>query len=139
METKDALDKLIVDEEEAPSLKLLAELILRYLKFNKKSGEIIFNEEFYKLTELQKILVYLLGRKVIVIKRLQKDFDEKITPKEIENILGIKGSSVRKYISVDLKNLAKAESKKYFIPNYNLYKCKEKLKENGKSNLKRKN
>src|SRR3989339_1207866 len=110
METKDALDKLIVDEEENPNIELLAELVLKYLRFDKKTGEIIFNEEFYKLMGLQKILVYLLGRKIIIIKNLQKDFDEKINQKEIENILGIKGSSVRKYISVDLKNIVKSEN-----------------------------
>jgi len=139
MSEKDALDKLIIDEEENPNVELLAELVLKYLKFSKKTGEIIFNEEFYNLMELQKILVYLLGRKVITIKKIKGDFDEKITQKEIENTLGIKGSSVRKYVSVDFKNIVKSENKKYFIPNYNLYKCKEKLKENGRANSKKKN
>jgi len=76
-------------------------------------------------------LVYLLGRKVISIKKLSKDFEEKISQKEIEHFLGIKGSSIRKYVSVDLKSVLKSEGKKYFVPNYNLYKCKEKLEKNG--------
>ncbi len=133
MTEKDALDKLIVDENENPNIELLAEIVSKYLRFI-KSGEIIFEKEFYKLKDWQKILIYFLGRKVIFIKELQKDFDEKINQKEVEEILGIKGSSVRKYISVDLKGLVKQENKKYFVPNYNLYKCKEKLELNGKPN-----
>ncbi len=125
---KDPLDKLIVDEDENPNAELLAELVSPYFRFSKNSGEIIFNEEFYKLKDWQKVLIYLLGRKVIFIKKLQKDFNEKISPKEISECLNIPQKSITKYASKELKDIIKSEKGKYFVPNYNLYKCKEKLK-----------
>ena len=128
---KDALDKLIVDEDENPNVDLLAEIISKYLRFT-KSGEIIFEKEFHKLTDLQKFIVFLLGRKGILIKNLQKDFDEKIHADEISEGLGIKSATLRKYVSHDLKNIIKSNKGEYFIPNYNLHKCKEKLQRNGK-------
>ncbi len=128
MTEKDALDKLIVSEDETPDIDLLAEIILKYLRFT-KSGEIIFEKEFYNLKDWQKFLVYLLGRKVVSIKKLQKEFNENISPKEISNSLGMPSNSITKYASTDLKGLIKSDKGKYFIPNYNLHKCKEKLGE----------
>ncbi|MCD6092453.1 MAG: hypothetical protein J7J38_00340, partial [Candidatus Aenigmarchaeota archaeon] len=118
MTEKDPLDKLIVDESENPNISLLAGLVSPYLRFDKKSGEIIFNEEFYKLKDWQKVLIYLLGRKVIFVKKLQKDFDEKITPKKISEILNIESKHIRTYASRELKGLIKSEKGKYSVPNY---------------------
>jgi len=135
MSEKDALDKLIVDEEENPDKELLANLVCSYLKFDKKSGKIMFEGNFYKLKEWQKFLVFILGRKVVLIKNLQKEFDEKISPKEASEILGMKAPTLRKYVSADLKGIVKSEKGKYYIPNYNLHKCKEKLDKDGKSKV----
>ena len=132
MSEKDALDKLIVNEDENPNTDLLAEIISKYLRFT-TLGEIIFEKEFYQLKELQKFIVFLLARKVILIKKLKKDFEEKMSYKEISEELGIKPATLRKYVSRDLKNIIKSDKGKYFIPNYNLFKCKEKLGFNGKS------
>lgn len=135
MNKQDALDKLIVDEDENPNINLLAEIVSEYLRFT-NAGEIIFEKKFYSLKELQKFIIFLLGRKAISIKKLQKDFEEKVNSKDISQELGIKSATIRKYVSKDLKDLIKSDKGKYFIPNYNLYKCKEKLS-NGKSNNKK--
>lgn len=132
MVEKDALDKLIIDEDENPDSGVLANLISKYLRFGKKSGEVIFNEEFSKLKDWQKILVYLLGRKGIVVKKLREKFSEKISPKDLSKEFGIPPKSISSYVSRELKGIIKAENGEYFIPNYNLYKCEEKLKEDGK-------
>jgi len=137
MNEQDALDKLIVDENENPDINLLAKIISEYIRFDKKTGEIIFQKEFYGLKDLQKFLIFLLGRKTILIKKLKDSFNEKISPKEISEVLGIKAATLRKYVSSDLKNIVKSEDGKYFVPNYNLYKCEEKLAKNGKSNNKK--
>ncbi len=123
----DALDKLIVDEDESPDINLLAELITPYLRFDKKTGEVIFKEEFYKLKDWQKILLYLLGRKAISIKKLQKDFEEKITPKDITEIIGGDLAKNRVYLTRELKGIPKSEKGKYFVPNYNIHKCRDKI------------
>ena len=127
METKDALDNLIVDDNKAADINLLASLISRYLKFTKE-GEIIFEKEFYKLKDYQKILTFLLGRKVISIKKLKSDFREKIAPKEMGEILGIPSKSITKYFSVELKSIVKNDKREYGVPNYALHKCEEILK-----------
>jgi hypothetical protein len=127
MSELDALDKLIVDEGENPDINLLAELIMGKIMLT-KSGGIIFEKEFYNLRDPQKILIYLLGRKAINLKRLTESFEEKITSKELSIELGIPYGSVSKYFSVDLKSIVKAKEGKYFVPNYNLFKCKEKMK-----------
>jgi len=129
MTEKDALDKLIINEDESPNIDLVAKLISGKILLT-RFGEIIFQKEFYKLKDSQKILVYLLGRKVILIKKLQENFDEAISYKEISRQLSIKESSVTKYASVDLKGIIKSEKGKYFLPNYNLYKCEERLSKN---------
>lgn len=129
---EDALDKLIIDEDKSPDIELLAELIAKYLKFT-KSGEIIFEKEFYKLKEWQKTLIYLLARKAISLKKLKDNFEEKISYKEISKLLGLKESSVRKYVHTELKGIVRTEKGGYLIPNYNLHKCKEVLKKNVKT------
>jgi hypothetical protein len=127
MTEKDALDKLIIDEEENPDISMLAEIISGKILLI-KTGELNFEKEFFKLRDSQKILIYLLGRKAIVIKKLKEGFSEKITSKEIAESIGIPYKSVSKYLSVDLKHIIKSENGKYFVPNYNLYKCREKLR-----------
>jgi len=123
----DALDKLIVDESESLDINLLASLVSNYLKFTKE-GEMIFEKYFYELKDWQKLLIYLLARKAILVKKLQKNFEEKISPAEISRLLGIKAPTIRKYVSKDLKGIIKSENGKYFVPNYNLFKCEKILK-----------
>ncbi len=123
----DVLDKLIVDESASLDITLLASLVGSYLKFTKE-GEIIFNKEFYKLKDWQKILILLSGRKVISIKKLKSEFKEEISPKEISTILGMPPKSIARCGSRELKGIIKSEKGKYKIPNYNLVKCEESLK-----------
>jgi hypothetical protein len=123
----DALDNLIVNESESLDLVLLASLVQNYLKFTKE-GEMFFERDFYKLKDWQKVLIYLLGRKVILIKKLKKEFIEEVSPKEIEDLLGIKSKSITKYASVELKGILKSNKGEYRIPNYSLFKCEDILK-----------
>ena len=123
----DALDKLIVDESASIDTNLLASLVSNYLKFTKE-GEIIFEKDFYKLKDCRKILIYLLGRKIVFIKKLKQDFKEEVAPSEIEDQIGIPSKSITKYSSVELKGIIKSEKGKYRIPNFNLLKSEEFLK-----------
>lgn len=124
---KDPLEKFIVDERESLDLELLASLIDGFMKFTKE-GEIIFEESFSKEKGYKKILLYLLGRKVISIKKLKKDFKEESKPAEIAQDIGVPQGSVTKGLSRDLKKITKSENGAHKIPPYNLYKCKEVLK-----------
>ena len=138
MTKPDALDKLIIDEDKSPDIEILAEIITENLKFT-KSGEIIFERKFYELKDWQKTLIYLLARKVILLKKLKSNFDEKVSYKEIAKLFGLKEASVRKYISKELKGIVKTEKGQYFIPNYNLYKCKEQIIKNERKTISKRN
>lgn len=123
----DPLDKLIVDEEGAMDSSLLASLITGSIRLS-KDGEIIFDRPFFKQNDWKKIMLYLLARKAIFIKKLKRDFQEDVKPKEISEILNIPKNSVTKFLSRDLKGITKSEKGAHKIPNYNLYKCEEVLK-----------
>ena len=118
----DALDKLIVDEKESLDTELLAKLVQGYLRFTKE-GEIIFEREFSNLKDYQKVMVYLLGRKVVFVKKLKQNFKEEVSYKDISKLFGIKEPSVRKYASLELKGIIRTKGGNYEIPNFNLSKC----------------
>ncbi len=119
---EDALDKLILDENEDPNYDLLAKIILNYLRFT-KSGEIIYEKEFNKLNSWRKVMIYLLGRKIIVLKKLVENFSERATPKEISKNTGVLQGSIQKYLTRELKGITNSEKGSHMIPNYNLHKC----------------
>lgn len=131
----DALDKLIVDEKESLDVELLAELVRGYLRFTKE-GEIIFEKEFSKLKDYQKVMVYLLGRKVVFVKKLNQNFKEEVSYKDISKLFGIKESSIRKYASLELKGIIRAKKGNYKIPTFNLLKCEEIFKKQNASSSK---
>ena len=122
--SEDPLDKLIIDENKNLDIALLASLVGGFLKFTRE-GEIVFEREFYKLRDWQKNLIYLLGRKIIFIKKLKQNFKEEIAPREISKILGIPATSITRCAIRELKGIIKSENGLYKIPNYTLYKCEE--------------
>ena len=65
-----------------------------------------------------------------MIKGLKKDFKEEISPKEIEEFLGVQSKSIANYGSRELKGIIKSEKGNYKIPNFNLFKCEEVMKKN---------
>jgi len=130
---KDPLDKFIIDEAETLDKELLANLMDSSFKLT-KGGEFVFYKQFYKKPGWEKILRFLVGRKIILTKKLKKDFKEEIKPKEISETLGIPKKTVTKFLSNELKGLTKSEKGAHKIPNYNLHKCEEILKKNVKAN-----
>ncbi len=126
-DTSDPLDRFIVDAEEGPDLGLLAAIIDGYLRFT-KDGAIIYEKKFHQLKEHEKLVMCLLGRKIIKIKNLVPDFKEEIKPKEIFDITGIKPKSITGYLCRQLKGVTKSIKGAHYIPNYNIYKCAELMK-----------
>jgi len=123
----DPLDKFIVDEGTAVDVKLLAQLIDGFFQFT-KTGEVIFERKFVQQSESKKVLLLLLGRKVIKYKNLITNYKEESGPKELSDQLGIESKQVSKYLARELRNIVKSKNKAYYVPNYNLYKCEELLK-----------
>ncbi len=123
----DPLDKFIVNEDERPDIDLLVSIVDGYFRFT-KNGHMLFEKNFHKLSESKKIMIFLLGRKIIKIKNLVPDFKEEIKPKEISDITGIKRKNVTSRLSTELSGITKSLTGAHYIPNYNLYKCEELMK-----------
>jgi len=127
--TKDALDELIVEEEKGADVDLLADILKNYLRLS-KSGEILFESNFYDLTEFKKAMLFILSRKAIFVKKLNNKMKECVTQKEISEKAFIPHKNVSKVIK-RLKNFVIEKEKGcYIILNYNLIKCKKFLEEN---------
>ncbi len=119
------IEDLIVDEEEIGE-KLLYELLEKYIRIGEKSKSLIFNPEFDSLKIDDKIIVYLLGKKVL--KLLNFSDEEKASPKDISNDTGINYDTIKPQISALARNkILGKEDRKYFVPNYNLNIIKERL------------
>lgn len=123
---KDELDELIVDENQEPNKALIRDLIKSSLTIS-KNGDIGFEENYFKQKETIKIIQFLLAKKVIVIKKLGKLQKEKLQPKEISESTYVNHNTVKRALTCDLKEFVKKEKEGYFIPNYNLFKIKDKF------------
>ncbi|MBN2095489.1 MAG: hypothetical protein JW727_05555 [Candidatus Aenigmarchaeota archaeon] len=120
----DALDDLIVDSEATADIDLLAELLKSYVRIN-RVGEVLFEEHYQTQSDRKKITLYLLARKVAVIKNLGEGLKEECRPKEISEKTCIAPENVRHYLGVELKGIViKVKRGLYIVPNYNLLKCK---------------
>lgn len=126
-EVKDALDELIVDESQSTDVNLLASLIKECI-VPSKEGNIKYEPKFYKCSEWKRMMLYLLVRKAIVLKKL-RDIKEKATYKEVADGAFIPATSVPRTHLQNLKGIVLKDKEGFFIPNYNLIKCKMKLEE----------
>ena len=125
MVERDELDELIVDENQGPDKRVIKDMLKNYLTISKE-GKIGFEENYFKQKQTMKIIQFLLGKKVISIKKLGGLSKEKVRPKEISENTYINHNTVRRVLTQDLKNFIKKDKEGYFIPNYNLFKIKEK-------------
>jgi hypothetical protein len=126
----DALDELIVDTKARPDLDLLANILKDNIQLT-TDGNLNFSEDFHKYPDWKKVMLYMLGRKAIVIKKLSKEIKEESMPAEIGKYILVSGDTVGKRIARELKRIVVKNKGGYFIPNYNLLKCKELLEKKG--------
>ena len=93
--------------------------------------QIAFTPVGHELTVRQKLLVYLLAKKILV--DIEKIEMEGMSPSQIEDETGISGGTIRPILG----KLAKArliqkddEKGGYYVPNYSLERVHEELEEN---------
>ena len=114
METEsDPLAELIVSKDNALNKSSLRDLLKPFVAIV-DDGEILPTEKFSKLADGDKICIYLLARKVMVLKNLLDT--EGAKPTEISKKTGIGLSSAKKVTYI--KYARKDESGNYYIPNY---------------------
>ena len=126
MTEKSPLSKLLTKKEEVDEY-LLYELLKDFIRIEEDSGELIFTKEYGKLSEKGKVLVVLLAQKARVrLRKAPKRFPkEELRPKEIEELSGVKSSTVRvSLMKLKGEGFIKPTEDGYFVPNYALPKIK---------------
>ena len=121
------LEKLFIDEEEV-SRDLLYDILAPYIRFSKKTNDIIPTRDFLKLKTDQKILVTLAAIKALFV--LGKRDDDKIAPKELEKLTGIKGNTLRPVLKnlYDQRIILKDPEGGYYLPPMSIPTVKDMLK-----------
>ena len=120
------LDELFTDSQSQIDPVILASILMPYARIQRESGRVLFTPTGMKLTANNKIIIFLLARKVLAIQRIVES--DAVTPKEIKAELGknIPGGT----IDVGLKRLSesgplKGQDGKYFIPEFNFPQVEE--------------
>ncbi len=130
--TNDPLVDLLLDSVEIDRA-LLANSLKGILGVDSKTGNVILLSGFNKLNSLNKILAFLLGRKVSYL--LDKSETEEVFPKEIPDATGIPSGTVHPKLR-ELKNsriASQSEDGGYYVPSYQLSNAVNKInKELGK-------
>jgi len=120
--TKDNLDNLFVSNDQL-NKELLFEILESKIKITEEGEVMIFGE----FDSFQKILLYILGRKVLLIKN--KLETEEAGPAEISKNTGISLGTVKVYVKkLEREQVLMNKNGKYKIPNFILPKVNERFK-----------
>jgi hypothetical protein len=120
------LSKLLVGKEEL-NRDLLAEALTPYVRISEDPWDVIQLPEFGKLTNAEKILVFLLARKAS--KSLGSSLErEEASPKEISKMTGINYDSVKPTVSsLFKKRVLQKVNECYYVPNHAILTAQEML------------
>lgn len=115
MNEEKRLEKLFIDEEEV-SEDMLYDILAPYIRFGKKTNEIIPTNDFLNLKNKQKVLVIFIAIKALFM--LGKREDDKASPKELEKLTGLKGNTIRPILKKlhDKRIILRDIKGKYFVP-----------------------
>lgn len=122
------LEKLFVDEETI-SEEILYDLLEPYIRFSKKTNEIIPTDNFINLKNELKILITLIAIKALFM--LNKRENDKVSPKELEKLTSLKGNTIRPILKrlYDQRIILKDAKGKYFVPPTSISIIRNLLKE----------
>ncbi|HYD03771.1 MAG TPA: hypothetical protein VEC16_05740 [Alphaproteobacteria bacterium] len=113
------LDEIFVNKNKPSDKKLLAEILRNKVTIDSQRT-IRFTE---KLSEKEKILIYLICRKALVARELLNLDDEAVWPTEISKATAVDVNKVKMVLTV-FDKLLENNNGKYSIPNRNLRKVK---------------
>lgn len=129
----DPLRKLLVEVVEVDKNKL-AEVLKCYIRINSRDGQLVLQENFSNLNIRNKVLAYILGRKVSSM--LDFGCSESVGPDEIKQATGLlRGVLTPKLIELKAEKLiSRSQSSDYFVTEEQmLYIVKELEQASGKS------
>lgn len=125
MENRDqrvALEALFTDQDEVNATDLLS-ILKPFVKIQRETNKIFFLEEAHQESVKIKLLLYLLGHKVLYI--LGKMDVEEVAPTEIIRDTRMKRGTVLPTLrSLDKEGLAMSAGGKYFVGNHQIPKIK---------------
>jgi DNA-binding MarR family transcriptional regulator len=114
---------LFVNESQPLDKELLSKTLKPFIQLTEK-GDISFKEEFFHLTPKEKIVVYILVKKVL--KEAKIIDEEMIGVKVISDYTGIAYGTVGRNLRELVKEgILKQDKNKYYFPNYSLFKVKD--------------
>jgi len=118
----DPLSNLLLDAEEIDRASL-ARVLHDYVGIDSKSGKIIQKASFNKLSARQKLLAFLLGKKVA--KLLGKLDIELTSPKNIQDETGIPKGTVNPKLRelVDNRLVSQTKEGEYYIESHQILDC----------------
>jgi hypothetical protein len=118
----DPLSKLLLDADEIDRASL-ARVLHDYVGIDSKNGKVIQKASFNKLNARQKLIAYLLGKKVA--KLLGKIEIELSLPKDIQNDTGIPKGTVNPKLRelVDSRFVTQTKEGEYYIESHQILGC----------------
>jgi len=126
----DVLDEIFVDKNIPMDKQLILDILKPFVTIDNE-GIINYTEDYERLNENVKTLIYLTAKKAKVAKGILEKDQEAAGPKEISESASIGISSAKVAVSQGFKKLLSKTSGGYVIPNYNLKKVKEIISQNG--------
>lgn len=121
----DEFDELMVREEEVLDRALVRDLLKDYLRIS-TNGEILPEPNFFTLEARQKIIIFLLARKIMKAKEIISE--EGCTPTELSTKTGVPIGTVKPAVRELIPNILSSDNGKYWIPNYNLKRLQNELR-----------
>lgn len=129
-EQEDILNEIFVDKNE-PADKRIVVSILKDILTIDEEGIISYLENYDKLTNMKKALIYLCAKKAMVLRGLIEPDQESAGPAEVSNKAIVSESNAKNALCTHYKKVLVKVSGGYIIPNYNLKKVKELILEDG--------
>jgi len=122
----DELDEIFVNNNEPADKKLILEILKKFVVID-SLGNISFTDDFEKLKNTHKALIYLICKKAMVLRGIE-GIVEPSRIIEISKKVFISESDVKNALCTTYKKLVLREKEGYVIPNHNLRKLKGILK-----------
>lgn len=119
---KNKLEDLFTDNDEVDSGDLFS-LLNPFIKIRNEDGRILFSEEGHRLPVKSKILLFLLGKKVLFL--MKKSETEYISPKQIADETKISSGSILPTLMRLKKSYVSVIDGKYFVANHQIVKLKD--------------
>ena len=126
----DPLDEIFVESNEILSRQLIVDILKPLVTIDPK-GNLDFSEEYEKLTNMKKALVYLVVKKAMKLKGIVEE-EFALKPETSKNTLISENDANNAFCNIYKKLVENKKGKGYTVPDYKLKKVKEEISEDGK-------